>query len=447
MQALKPGQLLHCVESGAQCRVDMLIGDGGQGDVYQVTLDGERYALKWYNDVVLRIDTGLQQRLRVAIDHGAPSSAFLWPFELVTLPDGSRLGYLMRLRRPSWLKIQAVLSQEVRPSFRVLSVLGWQLTDALFALHAKGLIYQDLNAGNVFFDPATGLIELCDNDNVDVDGAPSVMGGVMDFQPPEVVLRQGGPSRSADLHSLAVMLFRLLHIGHPLVGACELRHANLGELSVRRRIYGSEARFVFDPADDSNRPLPERHGPVLGHWAIYPQALRELFTRAFTVGLFDPQHGRVQETEWRRALRQLHDAVLVCPHCGAENFHDPERLAQGRHDFPCWSCGAALPTAPLRIGIRRPGARAGEAPLHVVVLDAGAHLYAHHLGEQEAAPAAALAAVEGVAQRVLRNLGAQAWSVSRPGAGAARTVAPGAAVAIEPGLHVDFGRAAGEIKG
>src|SRR5699024_4243726 len=117
-------------------------------------------------------------------------------------------------------------------------------------------------------------IEICDNDNVDIDGAPSVMGGVWEFQAPEVVLRQSGPSRVADLYSLAVMLFRLLHIGHPLIGRCELKYNNLADHAVLQRIYGTEARFVFDPADESNRPLPERHGPVIAHWAIYPKALR-----------------------------------------------------------------------------------------------------------------------------------------------------------------------------
>jgi hypothetical protein len=446
MPSLKPGQLLRCVDSNAACRVEALIGDGGQGEVYRVHLDGETYALKWYNDVVLRIDAGLRSRLQVAIDHGPPSPSFLWPFELVTLPDGSRLGYLMRLRQPSWLKIQSVLAQEVRPSFRVLAMIGWQLTEALLALHAKGLIYQDLNAGNVFFDPASGRIELCDNDNVDVDGAPSVMGGVWEFQAPEVVLRQSGPSRATDLHSLAVMLFRLLHIGHPLIGRCELHHPNLTDPSVLRRLYGTEARFVFDPGDESNRPLPERHGPVLGHWAIYPHGLRQLFTRAFTVGLYDPAHGRVQETEWRRALRHLHDAVFRCPRCSAQNFYDPQRLAEGRRTFACWGCGADLPSAPPRIGIRRQGAKAAEAPLHVLVLDAGARLYAHHMGEGDGEGAAPWAELQTEPVRALRNLGPRPWRAWRAGAAGPTEVAPGAALAVEPSLRVEFGRAVGEIK-
>ncbi|MFM9915859.1 MAG: protein kinase domain-containing protein [Rhizobacter sp.] len=446
MSALRPGQLMKCVDSQLACRVDDLIGEGGQGEVYRVTLDARPYALKWYHPIALRVDRGLRQRLLVALERGAPTSEFLWPFELVTLPDGSGLGYLMRLRTESHLKIQSVLAEEVRPSFRVLATVCCRLTEALLALHGKGLVYQDLNAGNLFFDRHTGQIEICDNDNVDIDGAPSVMGGVWEFQAPEVVLRQSGPSRATDLHSLAVMLFRILHIGHPLVGRCELDHHNLTDQTVLRRLYGSGARFVFDPSDASNRPLPERHGPVLGHWAIYPQALRDLFTRAFTDGLFDPLHGRVQESEWRKVLRQLHDSVLTCGACGAQNFHDPQRLAAKQRHFACWGCGAALSTSPPRIGLRRPSARSQDAPLHVVVLDAGARLQSHHLDEPTAGHPTTEAQIVVEPTLGLVNLSRQTWAV-RPEAGTDFTsVAHGERLALSHGQRIDFGRMIGEIK-
>lgn len=441
MQTLPPGTRLHALESGQPCVVRELLGEGGQGEVYRVDVGGQDRALKWYNDLVLRIDRGLQRRLRTAIDLGAPSPHYLWPQELVTDATGRRLGYVMRLRRPGTVKMQALLAQEVRPSFRVVAHAGWQLADALLSLHALGLVYQDLNAGNVFVDPHRGAVEVCDNDNVDIDGSPSVMGGVMEYQAPEVVLRRSGPSRASDLHSLAVMLFRMLHAGHPLVGACELACANLADLGTMRRVYGSQACFVFDPADDRNRPLPDRHGPVLGHWAIYPQALRELFTRAFTAGLHDPG-ARVQESEWRRALRQLHDSVQTCPACGAQNFHDPARRASGRASHPCWHCGHALPVAPLRIGLRRRGGAPNEPPDHVVVLEPGAVLHADQLGAASAPAPPVAARVE--AGPVLVNHGAGPWIDWTRGPG--EPVPPGAGVALAAGTRIGFGDVDGVVR-
>ncbi len=438
MEPLRPGYRLASLSSRAPVVVEGPIGEGGQGSTHYARFGGAQFALKWYHDAVLRVDRGLQQRLRVAIDRGAPSPKFLWPFELVTRADGSGLGYLMRVRTAGYEKVVPLLKGEVRPTFRALATLCCTLTDALYALHAKGLAYQDLNAGNVFFDPATGDSEICDNDNVDIDGAPSVMGGVWEFQAPEIVLRRAGPSRATDLHSLAVMLFRILHFGHPLIGRRELLVANLADEQANRRLFGSEARFVFDPLDDSNRPLPDLHASMLAHWAIYPQYLRDLFTRAFTEGLFDPVHGRVQETEWRRAAAQLRDAVQACPHCGATNFYDAQRLAARQRTFACWACGGELSSAPLRLGIARPGARPGGPPAHVVVLEPGARLDGNHVGGalDVARP---LGVVEPGTPLVLRNRSREAWTATADG-GDALPVAPGAAVALRAGTRIAFGR-------
>lgn len=443
MQTLKPGTALLCVESRQPCIIRELLGEGGQGEVYRVQVGGEDRALKWYNDLVLRVDRGLQRRLQLAIDMGAPSSHFLWPQELVAETAGRRFGYVMRLRQPGTVKVQALLSQEVRPSFRVVAFAAWQLTDALFSLHAKGLAYQDLNAGNVFLDPRRGTVEVCDNDNVDIDGAPSVMGGVMEFQAPEVVLRRAGPSRASDLHSLAVMLFRMLHVGHPLLGRRELEFTNLADPAVMRRLYGSEACFVFDPANTANGPLPDRHGPVLGHWSIYPGFLRELFTRAFTAGLHDPSQ-RVQESEWRRAMRRLHDSVQTCDACGAQNFHDPTRRSTGQAAFACWNCGRNLPTAPLRLGLRRRRAGGSEAPDHVVVLEDGAPLFADQIGHAHVEPQVPVAQALGRPVPSLRNLTDIAW-VARDEDGA-HSVAPGEEVALRPGLSLQFGEVDGVVR-
>jgi DNA-binding helix-hairpin-helix protein with protein kinase domain len=443
MSSLARGQLLRGVASNITCRVASLIGEGGQGEVYAVDLNGQPFALKWYNDLVLRVDRGLRNRLQMLVDLGAPSAKFLWPFELLTLPDRSRLGYVMRLRRDGLQSVHDLLSGRIQPGFRALATLCCLLTDALLALHAKGLAYQDLNPGNVFFDPQTGDIEICDNDNVDVSGAPSVMGGVWEFQAPEVVLRQAGPSRDTDLHSLAVMLFRILHLGHPLVGRRELQFSNLANEAVQRRLYGSEARFVYDPADDSNRPCAELHGPVIAHWQLYPQFVRDLFTRAFTEGLYDPSHGRVQETEWRRAMNQLRDSVITCASCGAESFYDARRLSARQSAFACWACGSNLASAPPRIGIRRQGARPGEQPPYVVVLEPGARLFPHHTGagEYEFNQAVAEVTAEPLA---LRNLSRCAWTGVREGERI--EIGQGDAVALSPGLRLRFDRTEGEVK-
>ena len=53
-------------------------------------------------------------------------------------------------------------------------------------------------------------------------------------------------------------------------------------------LYGKNAVFIFDPLDDSNRPLATAHENAYVFWPLYPDFLRRLFTRAFTAGMSDP---------------------------------------------------------------------------------------------------------------------------------------------------------------
>jgi DNA-binding helix-hairpin-helix protein with protein kinase domain len=448
--SLSAGQTLKVLSTGGQCTVQRLLGEGGQGWVYQVSFMGRPFALKWYNDRVLRYDNRLRARLQTAIDHGPPSQRFLWPFSLVTLADGSRLGYLMPLRDPRLKEVSTILGaqktangleERIAPSFRVLATICCLVAQELLALHAKGLAYQDLNAGNLFFDPQRGQIAVCDNDNVDIDGAPSVMGGVWEYQAPEIVLRQTGPTRVTDLHSLAVMLFRILHIGHPLVGQRAQAFGNLSDAAAVRSLFGTDPLFIFDPRDNSNRPEPDEF--AVAYWALYPGFLRELFTRAFTDGLRDPRHGRVQETEWRLAMARLRDSIVTCS-CTAENFYDRPRLAGGAR-FSCWYCGAELAASPPRIGILAAQEPAQRSPRHVVVLDPGASLLGYHCDGGQYNVDAVIASVEGQpGQLALANSSRTEWSCRYQGD--AVRVPPGSRVLLKDGMHIEFGATRGEVR-
>jgi DNA-binding helix-hairpin-helix protein with protein kinase domain len=443
MPSLNVGQSLRVLSTGGLCTVDALLAEGGQGEVYKVAFSGRSFALKWYNDRVLQHDKRLRSRLQTAIDRGPPSPQFLWPFSLVTSQDGSRLGYLMPLRAPHLQELHALLNQSIAPSFRVLATVCCLLAHELHALHAKGFAYQDLNAGNLFFDPDTGQISICDNDNVDIDGAPSVMGGVWEYQAPEIVLRQAGPTRATDLHSLAVVLFRILHIGHPLVGLRTREFSNLSDLDTVRTLFGSDPRFVFDPDDAANRPIPEEQSLLSAYWALYPGFIRDLFVRAFTQGLRDPKHGRVQETQWRLAMSRLRDSVLTCGSCRAESFYDRQRVAPGVTTFPCWCCGGRLPCVPARIGIHAHQEVPQRAPLHVVVLDPGASLLAHQCEGGHYGSTAVTAQVGGPPAS-LSNASRMAWTCAHDGQ--EQRVAPGASVLLKNGMQINFGATRGEVR-
>ncbi len=127
--------------------------------------------------------------------------------------------------------------------------------------------------------------------------------GTKRFMAPEIVRTQARPSTDSDLYSLSVLLFYLLMVGHPLLGRRELAFP-VWDQEAELRLFGADPLFVFDPDDDSNRPVPGVHDAVLANWPIYPLRLRRLFERSFTRGL-------------ARRARRAHPRERVAPRDGA----------------------------------------------------------------------------------------------------------------------------------
>ena len=438
-QLLTTRSTVRAVASGLPCKVEQYLGGGGQGEVYRASLSGQPVALKWYFPNYLQQDARLRERLETAIELGAPSDRFLWPAEIATATDTAGFGYVMPLREARFRGIVDMMKRRVEPGFRALVTAGFELAHSYLLLHAKGLCYRDISFGNVFFDPTNGDVRICDNDNVDVNGQPGAIGGTPRFMAPEIVRGEASPSAQTDLYSLAVLLFYMFVMHHPLEGAHE--HAiHAMDLPAMNRLYGAEPVFIFDPTDASNRPVPGYQDNALDFWPIYPLFLRDLFTRAFTAGVRDPQNGRVRESEWRLAMARLRDAILYCGSCGAENFYDGDALrASGGKPGVCWSCHAPL-ALPFRMRIGR----------NVVMLNHDTRLHAHHVDD------ARVFDFERVVAEVtphptdpdvwgLVNLSQERWVCSL-GSGPAKVIEPGHSVGLAPGLKVNFGKVEGEVR-
>jgi len=441
-QQLKPGDTVTTETTKTACVVEELLGAGGQGEVYRARLGGakgEAVALKWY----LAHAATAQQRatLEELVKTGPPAKRFLWPQEVVSSSEKLGFGYVMPLRAPRFKGIIDLMKRRIEPSFRALATAGLELSDSYLQLHARGLCYRDISFGNVFFDPDTGEVLICDNDNVGIDSAeggtrPGVL-GTPRFMAPEVVRGEALPSTETDLFSLAVLLFYMLVVHHPLEGTRESEIKCL-DLPAMTRLYGHDPLFIFDPVDDSNRPVPGLHDNALAFWPLYPAFLRELFTRAFTEGIRDPKHGRVRESEWRAAMVQLRDSIVYCHACAAECFYDAAALRMTGSGPTCWSCDATV-QLPARIRVGR----------SVVMLNHDGALFPHHLDDTRrydfSLPAAAVAR-HPVRPELwgLKNLSGEKWVVVR--AGAISEVPPGKSVALAVGTRIHFGRTEGEIR-
>ncbi len=444
-QLLNRGEKVNMLPSELTYEVETFLGGGGQGEVYRARLAeghdaGAPVALKWFFRHYLRQDPDLRARLMRAVDIGPPNDRFLWPQALVESDNRPGFGYVMPLREDRFVGITDLVSRRATPTFRALVTAGFELAHNFRQLHAKGFCYRDISFGNVFFDSESGEVRICDNDNVCVDGQDGAIGGTPLFMAPEIVRGETGPSTQTDLFSLAVLLFYMLVNHHPLDGAREAEIRILDSPAMTY-LYGTNPLFIFDPDDDSNRPLDDHHFNALELWPLYPRVIQELFLHTFTQGLHDPFR-RTPESQWSRELIRLRDSIFYCQYCRAENFYDRDALRDSNISSKgCWRrCASRIPLPP-RLRIDRDD---------VVMLNHDTLLYPYHLdAKREYNFDAPVAEVTLHPQNPqiwgLRNNSAQMWT-SQKADGQVIEVEPGQSVTLSTGLRIQFGSREGEVR-
>lgn len=424
------------LSTGGSGFVGDYLGGGGQGSVYIADCGGRKLALKWYHPDVIRIDVTLRSRILSMIRQGPPDRNFVWPLAMAEIEGQSSFGYLMPLISADRRPLQDLFlppPKRLNPSLAVRAAACLEIATSFQKLHATGYCYQDINFGGFFVDPERGSIQICDADNIAVDGIAGGVFGTRKFMAPEVLRRETIPSTRTDLYSMAVLFFYLLFNWHPLDGRRENAIANMTP-AVEMDLYGRHPLFIFDPQDTSNGPVPRSHDWVVARWAAMPAAIRLLFTRAFTEGLMQPAR-RPIESEWRNALDRLRDSIVACGRCTFEHGIDRNRVETG---IACVTCGAPLDLPPLL--------NAGHEP---VLLKPARRVFDYQLDTGFIVEdAEALVAVEShprdPAILGLHNARADAWPVEMPN-GTRLMLAPGRTVRIVDGLVIAFGERRAQV--
>ncbi len=410
------------------------LGSGAQGEVFEVSIKQSTFALKWYFPKM----ASKQQRsaIRKLIEMGAPSDKYLWPIEMATTKNDFGFGYIMPLRENRFCSIADIYSRKASLNMWVLSTFCLNLVDAFSDLHLKGFAYKDIKSENVFFDPLTGDCCICDCDNITPDGqSHDGIIGTLGYSAPEIDRGEANPSIRTDLYSLAVLIFKVLFLHHPLEGIKETAIKIL-DTPARHRLYSYDPIFIFDPKNKSNRPDPLHHQTVLAHWPIYPHFLQKLFIQAFTVGLHDPDQ-RVRESIWRKALAKLRDAIVVCS-CGAQNFFDFE-IGKVPPKGICWYCQKPIPI-PFHLQIGND---------HNIILNSQTTLFPHHL--ENGKPFDFTSELAKVINHPtvpnlwgLKNLSRRNWIMNTPDR-QQKEIPPGKSVALGNNIHIRFGGKDGMI--
>lgn len=403
------------LELGGSARITELLGSGGQGTVYRAEYAGREYAMKIYFPKKLKSPEIFRENLRRLTEDRLDCGAFLMP-RMLTAQTDEGFGFLMDIIPEEYKPFSDVLNARVKLS-GLYSVVNSaiRITSAFRELHNSGKSYQDLNDGGFFIRPSDGDVLICDCDNIAPYGEHLGIAGKPGYMAPEIVRGEKAPDKYTDRYSLAVVLFRLLLRGDPLEGGRVLRSVCLTE-EAERRHYGFEPVFVYDPDDDSNRPVRGVHNNIIKFWKIMPDYIREAFEFSFTVGLREPSK-RIIEKQWLDLLKKMRGDITACT-CGIQNFL-PAMDTDGEGRLIC-PCGAHY-AKPLTL--------AGEK-FSMLLFD-GAKLF----GEDVSVEAEVVRNKKNPALWGLKNYGVSAWNCVLPN-GDEKEIAPGGAAPIFKGTKL-----------
>lgn len=304
------------------------IGEGGQGEVYNIQYDGKPMALKWYKD---RPSTEFVDNLQTNVRRASPDNTFLWPVAVANNKMG--VGYVMNLVTPESRGFNKFIVNKChfKDELTVINA-AINLCASYQKLHLKGLAYFDLNDGNFFFNPNTGELQIGDNDNVSAaNNNVSNIGGKRGYMAPEVVLGSS-PNRYTDFYSLAIILFRLIFIDHPLQGKTMEKIPCLTSKAIEY-LFGTNPVFIFDPVNKENRATREFSPNALARWGEAPGFIREAFIRAFSHECQINPQSRILESQWIKLLTRWRAYLNICPNCQKETYIEPTDLGK------CKVCG------------------------------------------------------------------------------------------------------------
>src|ERR1019366_8278295 len=94
-----PGATLRMERAGTTLTVERRLGEGGQGVVDRVLMNGAPFAVKWYRPGPRSVEQ--RQAIEDLVEWGRPPHpAFMWPIDLVTCDGIAGFGYVMPLLEP-----------------------------------------------------------------------------------------------------------------------------------------------------------------------------------------------------------------------------------------------------------------------------------------------------------------------------------------------------------
>ncbi|MCR4739481.1 MAG: hypothetical protein K5886_04380 [Lachnospiraceae bacterium] len=425
-------------ENGSPIKINRFIADGGQGEVYHVTYRGNDYALKWYCKSSSDVIGGAQYQTISGMygEKKRPSDRFIWPLYMVTeeKPEkGKKFGYLMPLLPEGYYEMERFLRNDadgraVRfKSFNAKLTAGMNIARGMKELHVmKGFSYKDLNPRNFAINPETGDVKIVDNDNVSVDGSPCSVKGTKGFMAPEIPRSRykQNPGIDTDYYSLAVVLYELFCIDHPMEGKTWEKYPLCTD-TVEEHLYAIKPVFHFDPENDSNRPTDVYAPNAYERFMSLPRELRMTFITVFTEGI-ENVNKRPPEIEWISVISRARDTLI--------------KLASGKERFVNFSVPESVP--PGCLGLKIGGNKIAMYPhkaLYQIAVDGNDREFTKIYG--------GIVYDKNIKSLAIRNMSPKIWTCYSPVTKQKSDLERGQEFPISPGVQILFQRENPKIVG
>lgn len=292
-------------------RLTDLLGKKGEGSVHRT--DQRDLVAKLYADPTparaAKLARMIEEPPQLAqAEQGR--SRLAWPVDILEDSRGRFAGFLMPEVRGG-LELKCVSNERLRRArargfhWAYLHVAAHNLARIVEAIHARGYVLADINAGNFLVGSDAGMTAI-DIDSFQVPGPPGDPPFLCpvftpEYTPPEALdrdLTNEPRSEVEDRFGLAVLVHELLFGCHPL-----LRRAGKGEFDAARQVELGWTPFTID---EDFRVLPS--SPPLG---IIEPELRGLFEACFVAGQADPEL-RPTAARWAEALRKAAGGLAAC---------------------------------------------------------------------------------------------------------------------------------------
>jgi DNA-binding helix-hairpin-helix protein with protein kinase domain len=198
-------------------------------------------------------------------------------------------------------------------------IIAENLCAVLDYVHAAGHACGDLNPKNISVDPNTGPVVFLDTASYHIPNGADFYRcdvGIPEYLPVEIQMKMRGGgtlataelptfSQETDNFALAIHIFQLLmNSVHPFACAILPNQPSVVAPQLSDSIIKGEFPFM------QNLPgivIPSYAPPI----TILPQALQDLFKRAFIDGHSNPGL-RPKSVEWHAALRALRNELIIC---------------------------------------------------------------------------------------------------------------------------------------